>query len=457
MTAQIITNCEILAANVTMIDNSVISISGLISGISISQSIESSAYHGTITVVDTVGIIENRNNPFRGEERMQLVLRGMDTNVTKKLDTFIHKIDNVSVMDNNDGARYTLHFVSFISYKSSLRKIITSFDQPVSDTVKDIFNEYFETISRESRPSDVGASPSESVLSGDDMLNAKFYKINQDVGLLIENTEGDFRCIIPNYNPSQAMYFLSSRAYSTESPSCSFKFFETMDGFRFVTDEYLIKYANSNNSQRIFTYKSTTSKRLDQLEDQIINIEQLENEKRVDTGRDIVSGAYTNIVYVLDITNKTVEERKFNYATDGKEKFMKMEKVRETNSEVHSDTFMNAVFTDENAKRFTIIKDYDSNNSIQLRGEQYLPEIISNKISYNHHINNTVVSATIQGRLDIQAGDIAKVYVTEFISTNDRKINPHLSGNYIVHSVNHEINGKTLTTNMKLIKYGWST
>ena len=47
---------------------------------------------------------------------------------------------------------------------------------------------------------------------------------------------------------------LYSRSFSTSSPSCSFRFFETSDNYFFVSDEFLIKEANSKNKIKEFIY-----------------------------------------------------------------------------------------------------------------------------------------------------------------------------------------------------------
>ena len=56
------------------------------------------------------------------------------------------------------------------------------------------------------------------------------------------------RVIIPDYNPIQAMKFLCAKAFTNKSKSSTFRFFETVDGYNWVTDEWLL--AEANNTER---------------------------------------------------------------------------------------------------------------------------------------------------------------------------------------------------------------
>jgi hypothetical protein len=121
----------------------------------------------------------------------------------------------------------------------------------------------------------------------------------------------------------------------------------------------------------------------------------------------------------------------------------------------HSDQFLKDVLNDSSERKMIFFKDYDDAYGEQLRGESYIPNIAVNRISYNHMINSTIMSAEIIGRLDISAGDVVEITMKELVSHGVREGNPQLAGKYIVRNAVHNIEGRSLTTSMSLIKFGW--
>ena len=69
------------------------------------------------------------------------------------------------------------------------------------------------------------------------------YKFDKDKERLFvaEETEGAMRVTIPDYAPGAAMNFLATKAYSRKSLSSMFRFFETIKGYFWVTDEWLLQ------------------------------------------------------------------------------------------------------------------------------------------------------------------------------------------------------------------------
>lgn len=390
---------------------------------SITESIANDSIRGILNVYDTVGILEDF--PLRGEEKLTIEVEDPLEN-KQEYKLFVYKIDNVKVKASNDGLTYDMHFVSEARWNAGTRRIIRSYEKTISYIVKEIFNATY-----------LGAA---------------------DKGIQIEETDGIFRCVIPNYTPIQAMDFLSSRAYTETSPSCSFRFFETNEKFWFVSDEYLIKSAVETDNVKEFTFSDAIDKSGAQFMDQMKNLSAFENATRANSIMDLYSGAYTNNVIEIDIVKKKLTNKHYVY-TQERDKYVKVD-VKGNGTDVHTDNFINAAFTEENERRFLVVKDYTSIDDIpgQLRGEQYLPQIVSNRLAYRHHLNNTSVYAKCYGRLDLHAGQVINLKVPEFTSTSsDKKLNPQLTGNYILHDVIHNFNEDLFETTMKLVKYDWST
>lgn len=423
-------------------------IAPLITEINFSQSIDNTAFRGSIKLRDDISLLEQF--PLRGEERLTLELQSNDLSTKKRLDLQIFKIDNMSSNDANDGTSYYIHFVSRITFESSRRKIIESFtNKSVNQIVRILFNDYFTRIQKTNDVLPLGGQRYEA-------------KNNSRKSLIIQPTENLFNCIIPNYTPSEAMYFLATRAYIntiSNLSSCTYRFFETLDEYLFVSDEYLIEKAIENNEVVKLVYSPSPSKDPRDVKQQILSIEVLENQRRADTSLDLYSGGYTNRVLELDLVRGEARNIHFNYLEDGKRFTNTSGNQNESKSQVHTDEFIRDTFTRENAKPHIIFRDYADEGDISgtLRGEQYLSEITSRRIAYHHHLNNTIVSVSLSGRLDFKPGQLVNIEIKELTSSDKKDRNPQLSGNYLIHTANHNIQGDELNTTMKLIKYDWST
>lgn len=418
---------KLLSATLSSPAGGSIEFSGFMPVFKIEESINSDCIQGYGEVYDNVGHLENL--PLRGEE--DLVIQVED--VLKKKITYnlkIYKVTDVEINDTNDGLRYTIHFVSKSRFDASFRRIIEPFDDTIDKIAETVFKKYYPQGSSE---------------------------------LLLESTEGKFRCIIPNYTPMQAMNFLASRAYSTNSPSCSFRFFETVNNHFFVSDEYLISRA-LENQQRIktFGYSEALDKSGEEFEAQMSNIIELRNEDRVNTMADLISGAYRSHVIEIDIVKRRVnlpgisQENSYDYTQ--KSGTYVSTSGRGSAQSRHSSGFISSYFTQENERRYIVVKDYeDDSGELQIRGDQFLPEIVQNRTAYRHHLNNTVVTATINGRLDLNAGDMINIQVPQFNSSSQRGINRQLSGYYMIDTMVQNFTRDVHTTSFKLLKYDWST
>lgn len=402
----------------------------LVPSLSISESINNDSIRGKLRVLDSAGFLENY--PLRGEERIFIQIKDTLGNI-QDIDAFLYKIDNVSATSMNDTLTYDVYFVSKQRFMADINKIIKAYrDKTASEIVQEIFDEYY-------KPTQFG---------------------DEVKDLELENTEGPLRCIIPNYTPLQAIKFLESRSYSSSSPSCSFRFFESKQGFHFISDEYIFRKAEENN--RIFEMSSfhDIPNTGDLVMSHMANLSRVQNVKRFDTFEDMQSGAYRNKVVVMDINNRQVNLKTDDYSYDylqERNKFFDLQ-AEETLSERHTDDFSRFAFTEENGRRFLFMKDYDTEHDGQLRGEQYIPEITNNRVSYRSHLNGIKVATTGPGRCDITCGDVVDLKVQEysFPGGDPNALNKQLSGKYIVESINKIFDKETSHNEYILMKRNWS-
>jgi hypothetical protein len=442
---------DIISAEITSHSdkNKSFDIHPLIISIDLSQSILKSMWEGSISVLDYTSFLEKF--PLRGEEELRLNLKTYDTGYEIDLNCQIYKINNVKATENNNGVTYVLHFVSKASYIASTKKVTKSYrDIPCSSIVKKIFKEKY-----------ANCKDPNNIIKEVLPFSTKKFKLlgdkNKGRNLYIQPTNGAMRTVIPNYSTQTAINFLKKKSHSEITPSSSYRFFETFDGYFFVTDEYLIRYAIDNNEIEKLNYNAFIELDPERVIDQVRNIETLANPTRVDVGTAIHNGAYMNNVIEIDLLRRKVNNNFFNYDNDARNIDTSGNQAK-ISSDAHTIQFIKDTFNRENAKRVIVYKDYSQEGDIpgSLRSDQYYNEIISRRLSQNYHMNSISVNIILKGRLDISAGSMVKISANNFSADKKKEENGQLSGNYLVETINHSFKNGLLSTTARLIKYNWS-
>lgn len=415
-------------------------IGGLVTNVSLEESIVNDSIRGTIKVLDSSGLLENY--PMRGEEKLYLEVEDVLGN-KRSYYFLIYKIDNVIISETNDKVSYILHIVTYQRFYADTHRLIQYYENPASLIVQDIFNRNYKT-TRSSHP----PSNSTDYSEGDE---------NKEI--LIEDTDGILKCIMPNYTPLQAIKYLESRSYSSTSPSCSFRFFESADRFYFVSDEFLFKNAVLNSKIFNFTFSDNLTQGAADLLGRMTNMIDISNPDRVDTFDDLHGGSYRNKVIGVNIINKTANITEHGYSyLDERAKYFNLTPTQSLNDR-HSDDFVKEYFTEENCRKFIYMLDHTNDTAGQLRGEEYIPQIVSNRLAYRKHLESIKVFAKSPGRLDITCGDFIRLNINSFQTATGRTKtdNIQLSGVFLVESVSREFDNSNMFTNSYvLIKRDWA-
>lgn len=422
-------------------------ITALITSINITENITKNSIEVAITVVDTVGLLVDY--PLRGEEILILSLKDPMMEMPLHFELFIYSISNINLMHNNDGARYILNATTRMSFQAGIRKVVSSFEKPASMIVKTIFEQTYDKID----------TTSENILSVrgfNGSSNYEIFKLSDNRSLTVEDTESIVKCIIPNYSPQKAMNFLANRSISHDSsPSCSFKFYETKSGYMFVTDEFLIRQALRNeNGNQVKKFYYNPFQELDPLkiEQQYNKIKLIDIINYVDTVSDLNSGTYNSRILEIDALYGRISDVRFD-----KNKYAKVFPGIDSGrkSDLHTTDFTNTFFNEENERLYVFLKDYDTYSDVQLKGNQYIPEIAVNRMAYNYRIEQIKIRAAVDGRLDISVGDVIYLTIPELTTDINREESKKLAGNYLISGVTHIIKGKQLQTEFIMSRYGW--
>lgn len=446
------TYCRIESATVENKAGDTYDITGIIGEFSFVQGINRISINGTLTCLDSVGILENFG--LRGEEKLDLVVKAYDFGTTLRLQAQIYRIDGVERSDDGGSLMYKLYFLTRTSYLAELRKVTEAYrDKPASYIAEQLFKKNYSQIAKDSSTDEKlpGTFPAKRFNLTSDIDQRKFY---------VQQTDGNLQLIIPNFRPSRAMEFVAGKSYSTHSLSNSFRFFENFDGYHFVTDEFLIELGRENpNLVHELHYLPVNDKTPEVTDQQRKMIERLTASRRAHTGKDLYNGAYVNKVVEIDLLQHKVNYKTFNYLTDAKYFTGKGQAVLV--DDVHTEDFIKDTFLESNAKQFMVFRDYSGPEHIEpdpdnriVRGDQFYAEIMANRAAYGEHLVSNSIDIGMKGRLDIQAGHIVNLLIPEINASSTSKMNKQLAGNYLVTGVTHVVKNDILDTAISLVKYG---
>lgn len=437
--------------------------SNYIYGFEINQSMETVAYSGQVNILDTSNVLEGM--PIQGEETINLTLRGMDLETETYIAGVVHRVSNITPRPSSNGVTYTLHFVSKQSFKASTRKVLTHFFTTPSVMARDIFRDTYSSL----KPGDLNdplllKKPLPYETTCYDLIKGGSAPSDEpDRKLYIQSAKNRTQLIIPELSASESMYFVSTRAYNPATPSQTFRFFETIEDYYWCTDEFFIKRANNvsaNDRDKIPTLFYAPVVDLDgsNAEAQFNRIEDLQVlSKGINTSDDINSGAYMNIVTEIDLVRKKVTNSIFNFENTS---YIDMSgKPRDLNSNPHTEKFRKETFTKENARNFMVFKDYSGvgDNPSNIKNDQHFTDIVQNRVSYYHHLNNTEIVAQLKGRLDLRPGMIMNLEMKalDFVDSNVT-INETLAGRYLIKATNHVMDKGVLRTTLNIVKFDHS-
>lgn len=409
----------------------IVDIKDIILGFTISESMSRAHVHGFTTVFDSTNIMNDF--PLRGEEYIEFEYEDFYGNNRKDF-FFVYAISDISYPDPVNPAmlRFTLNFVSVPKVFSESFRILKAYTNRasgsglVSDYVEEVFIEYYRS------PQEDRGIPTEYI---------------KDIE--IEETAGTQNLVVPNYTPEETMLFFSRKAYSAESTTQTFRFFENRDKFYFCTNELMELEAANNFIQYYYTYGISQNPEDQETIQQTLS--EVNFGSKVNTINDIVEGAYEKTIYEIDLMNGTlVQMPQFNF----------LDVFYGENQELaHTRQFVNENI-DDKYRRF-VLKDWASDgapNGPEIRNNTYFADLYSYKNTFFYHYNQNTIGVSAYGRNDIVAGSVVLLDMLERRINSDG--NPGLdrdmqrSGLYFVESIDNIFYENTYIQNMKLARYG---
>lgn len=417
---------------------------GIIQSFEIHESMKKGSIRGFAKMFDSVGLLHDF--PLRGEELIEIYYK--DFYGIEHVDRmFLYSISDVRqpVANNPSRWEYTIHFVSRPKVFSGNVRIRRAFAGPpenrqqgdkISEFVKTVYDQYYGDLITPAIFKNGTEYPSPGIrLAPSDAKK-----------LMLQETDGKHRLVVPNYTPEQTMHFFTRRAYSAESFSQTFRFFENRKNYVFATTEYLQKeiYPGSFVFNQNFRTDQTPEGQLE-LQSSIISVDYGEV---VNTINDINSGAYERAVYEIDVMNNIVEPKFYSYADNFK-----------TNNPdqklYHTDRFIRERI--EKVSERWVIKDYSSEGmpvGPGVRYNTYYPEIYNKKGAHLYHNDKNRTVVTIYGNNQIFAGCSVYINLLKHQSNDGSQPDTERSGLYIVESIENVFYENTYTQKLTITRNG---
>jgi|TARA_R110000744_G_scaffold38665_4_gene88427 hypothetical protein len=418
-------------------------IAPLISAVSLAQGLDRASYRVSILIADSIGLLHNF--PIKGEEKLYMSLKSHD--LQTKMDLNLQLVGVRDVQQAGEKMTYTIDLLSTSSYEASLKHITTAFrDKSAKYCATQLFKSGYGNITETGKAE-----------------TATLYKFTKDAQrvFVAEESTGKMKVTIPHYPPASAMNFMARKAYSSKSLSSMFRFFETVKGYFWVTDEWLLQNGKRSGVKKL-SYSAGTLIPLDPRKGSAIieSIESLNFNEQVNTMADVGGGGYKNKVVEIDLVQHTKKVYSYDYLKSKRSYKGMGGEAPTAEGQKHSNKFIKETFTDSNAPTTFIIRDwsapgFEAKPESAVREEQFNHEIMSNRIAYNYHLTDSSATATIKGRLDIKPGDIIDVTVQEPDVSLGEGMNKRQSGLYLVFGTEHSIVMEELTTSFSLVKYDW--
>ena len=417
--------------------NNDLSLRGIMSTINVYESIFQDTLSGNIIILDTSNILVEY--PIVGHETITFIFDSPDlTNsnpITKKFR--VYSITDYGIA-GEDLAGYTINFVSDEFITNSVTKISKSYmGRNISDMVESIYSDYMDT----------------------------------DKALTVEETKNLHDVIIPNWSPLYSMRWLAGRGMSEDYNGANYFFFETLDGFNFVSLEGLIdevrsdklKYPTGTKMMYRYGFKNVG-------ESQSGVAHTIASEYHVDSTFNVIQnfsrGMYGNKLITHDIVRRRYSEYDFDYK-ETYDDYIHAEENNTTNrtSENQQSTMLMSETVDDftekyDSHRMMIPVHYQMYGGIPVpnRNTSHHERSVQIRTSQLQQLNSYKLVLTVPGDPHRRSGDLVYFECPTVGATFGEITEDKLySGNYIVLAVRNMFGDGVHETVLELVKDSYFT
>ena len=423
----------------------------LVQEIQLYESINRSTLTGVLVLVDAAGLLDRL--PLTGNELLEFTAHspgftpqdksthGYDFTMKSGFPMFVYSIKNIS--EPSPGVKtYALRFCSKELIKDKQRKLCRAFEAPIHLTVQKVLKDYLK--SRKN--------------------------------LFFEQTTPLVKYVIPKKSPLDTIKFLCKESVSKKFKSAGFFFYETSDGFHFKSLENMISNPSGAAKRAIAEYsntpKITSGTRYKTKNGNKItkgNVEKVFDFKilnRYDTLSSINKGVYASRLVTYDAFTKQFDEQDFSYPHEfvntthmGQ---ISKDKTSETNGLMPIYNYEdNKMMSDFSEGRYMFLSAtqgmHDNKNlltdEISAVDTADIKNTIQRSISQQGAFNSFSIELVVPGNTAVTAGSVIEFSTLTSSGVDKPRIDPYMSGRYLVIEVRHIIQRITTNTvhNMTLI------
>ena len=404
-------------------------IRNLVQEFSIYESIDGKFLSGDMTLLDATNAIQEL--PITGFERVEFFFRtpgttkGFDFSVKSGHPMFVYALQNRQGV-NPRTQIYTLKFISLEAIRDHQTRISQAFSGGIDQMVIDVCKNY----------------------------------LNTKKDILVEETKGNYKIVVPRIKPTQAIENFRKNARSKDYENSGFHFYENALGFQFKSYEGL--YCKKDGSPReVKAHYTPKVKNVGG--DDIYDLQSVEDFKIIqqfNTLENTFNGVYSSRLITHDLFTKTFKEYDFDYNVEyGKQNHLEQDASggkRDDNGILpyfnydKGDTF--------GTKNEGVLHFQSSTSKVHNDYEQpEAEEILQKRISQHIAANNLIIEITVPGTTEINVGDIVHFAMPKFAPASDmdkKDQDIYLTGRYLISAARHHVStlNKRHTLVLELIK-----
>ena len=404
-------------------------IRNLVQEFSIYESIDGKFLSGDMTLLDATNAIQEL--PITGFERVEFFFRtpgttkGFDFSVKSGHPMFVYSLTNRQGV-NPRTQIYTLKFISLEAIRDHQTRVSKAFSGGIDQMVIDVCKNY----------------------------------LNTKKDILVEETKGNYKIVVPRIKPTQAIENFRKNARSKDYENSGFHFYENALGFQFKSYEGL--YCKKDGSPReVKAFYTPKVKNVG--EDDIYNLQSVEDFKilqQFNTLENTFNGVYSSRLITHDLFTKTFKEYDFDYNVEyGKQNHLEQDATGGKRDDNGILPYFNYDKGDTFGTKSEGVLHFQSSTSKVHNdyGQPEAEEILQKRISQHIAANNLIIEITVPGTTEINVGDIVHFAMPKFAPGSDmdkKDQDIFLTGRYLISAARHHVStlNKRHTLVLELIK-----
>jgi len=388
-----------------------LSIESIVMDINLYESIFNNTLSGSISIMDTENYISTF--PICGYETLTFEFSGQ---TAEDRDFFsvsvrVYAIKNILEITSG-GKSYSLEFIS----------------KEFLDDRELIISRAFNSLT---------ASQIVKAVWDDTLLSEK--------SISIEDTSGLLDMISPSWRPMKLIDWLCSRSVSIDRDGANYVFYETLDGFNYISLETLVSDIDDTLIDTFYYGAKDLQVDGHPTPEAAYTVSNIQIDSSFDLIQNLSMGMYSSTMIEHDIVKRTVKTYRFDY-----EKSFDKYKHLEDWSFLHSDVDdLKEVYDSRN---FLIPQHYQmfGEYSVSSRDTSKRERTLQTRASQLQQINTYKITLTLPGNIRTRAGDVVYLYYPSKGAEDTE--DPLMSGHYLVLSVKNNMSMIRHNTTIEIAK-----